>query len=297
MEHELEGCALKLQRALFHIQALNEAIKGFRQSETHGLIREDDPKTGEGVWYLDVPDHPPVTWSPVVGDILHNLHSTLDHLTWRLAVRANYGHEPDSSTRATFPIFKQRSRFWKKGKRSGKQGWGAATGATALLTLPGDARRLVLAVQPYKNGNRAESHPLWHLHTLSNEDKHKTLHVVQAAIVDYDLEIVKLEDVRIDHFTPRPGSIQGRTEIGRVGVTQIGPNPKCHLKPKFALAEAFAEGTPLVAGQYVGEVLGDIFEYIQNEVFVRRFAPYFGIPQWAPWWAQFLLDHEDEYPL
>jgi hypothetical protein len=242
----------------------------------------------------DIPEPPPDTWSPLIGDVLHNLHSTLDHLAWQLASRRRYGVPPAPDTRATFPIFNNRARFWKRNQR--RTDWSAASGATALRRFPGDSRQLVLAVQPYEDGNRAEMHPLWLLHVLSNEDKHKTLHVVQAALVDHDFEILELEDVRIDHFTPKPGPIRGRTEIGRVGTTIIGPNPKCRLQLKFGIAEAFAEGPPAIKDRYVGNVFTEIFQYIHIDVFARRFGPYFGVADWPLWLRDFTRSRQDEYP-
>src|SRR5579862_8621276 len=138
MPHPLEGCALKLWRAGFHVETLNAAIERFRQAETYSLTNEDDPKTDERVWYLKVGEQPPETWAPVIGDLLHNLHSALDHLAWQLAVRRNYGHDLPPGTRATFPIFKNKGRFWKR-NRMGTD-WTAASGAAALRRFPGDSR-------------------------------------------------------------------------------------------------------------------------------------------------------------
>src|ERR1700683_428548 len=115
MPHPLIGCRLKLERAVFQMKMLDEAIERFRQPETHRTFRYFDPKTEETVWMAFCTD-PPVSWSPLMGDILHNLHSTLDHLAWQLAIRRNYGHDLPPETRAMFPIFDKRGRFWKKGR-------------------------------------------------------------------------------------------------------------------------------------------------------------------------------------
>ncbi len=281
MPHALGGCRLKLERAVAHIETLNEAIQRFRETQTYELIRDVDVATGEDVWWVDgVVDDPPETWSPLIGDILHNLHSALDHLAWQLAIRKNYGYELARESRATFPIFKNKSRFWRK-RPDGR--WTGLSGATSLLRFPADSRKLVLAVQPYRDGNRAPHHPLWALHQLSNEDKHKTLHVVRSATVDSALQVDELEDVRIERFTPIQGRVRGKTEIGRMKLVETGTNPKANLKPTFAIAEAFGNGTPVVEGRHVGEVVDEMTKAVINDVFRLRFAPYFMVDDWEDW--------------
>ncbi len=280
MSHALDGCRLKLERAVAHIESLNEAIQRLRQAPPNKPVCELDPQTGEYVWWVEGTDDPPARWSPVIGDILHNLHSALNHLAWQLAIRKNYGHQLPAESRATFPIFKNRARFWRK-RKDGV--WTGLSGATSLLRFPGDARQLVLAVQPYKDGQRSPDHPLWILHALSNEDKHKAIHVVRSAIVDSRLRIDELEDARIEHFTPIQGHVRGRTEIGRMKLVETGPNPNVQLQPAFALAEAFGDGVPVVAGRYIGEVLDEIAKYVISTVFRIYFAPYFEVDDWDEW--------------
>jgi hypothetical protein len=60
-----------------------------------------------------------------------------------------------------------------------------------------------------------------------------------------------------------------------VYITPTGPSPKCHLQPGFAIAE-----------------------YVINEVFTRRFGPYFGLPDSSPWKQLLHGGHsEGKYPL
>jgi hypothetical protein len=279
--HALGGCRLKLERAVLHVETLNKAIQRFREPTTHELVRDFDPETEETVWWVEgINDDPPAAWSPLVGDILHNFHSALDHLAWQLALRRNYGHALPAEYRAMFPIFKNKTKFWRK-RPDGR--WTGLSGANSLLRFPGDARKLVLAVQPYKNGQRSPEHPLWVLHALSNEDKHKTLHVVQSAMVDSALQIDELDDARIEHFMPIQGRIRGRTEIGRLKIEDTGPNVKVKLQPAFAVGEAFGDEVPFVAGRYIGEVVNEIAKYVIDTVFRAYFAPYFGVDDWDDW--------------
>lgn len=281
MAHALYGCRLKMERAIRHVEVLNLAIDEFREATAYELVQNFDPETGEYIWWIEgVTDDPPIKWAPLIGDILHNFHSALDHVAWQLALRKNYGHDLPADTRVTFPIFKNRGRFWRK-RADGR--WTGLSGANALLRFPGDAREHVLAVQPYRDGTASPEHPLWLLHALSNEDKHKTLHVVRSAIVDAGLQIKEFQDLRVERFTPIQGRIRGRTEIGRLLLAETGPNPKGEFQPTFAFGEAFGDGVQPFAGRYVGTVLEEITEYMINTVFRLHFGPYFEVDDWSEW--------------
>lgn len=52
----------------------------------------------------------------------------------------------------------------------------------------------------------------------------------------------------------------------------------------------------MVENRYIGDVLGDIGNYISLEVFARRFGPYFGIADWTAWFKSFVGRRKDEYP-
>jgi hypothetical protein len=75
----LIGCRWKLQQAWRHLQAIDADIAAFLER-------------GE--------DEPPIYLGVVVGDFLHNLRCTLDHLVWQLVLLN--GAEP--SYRNYFPI-------------------------------------------------------------------------------------------------------------------------------------------------------------------------------------------------
>ena len=274
--HRLAGATLKLQRAHFHHETLHAAIQRARKSYPNaplGLIQELDAQERQMSFVVKF-DPPPTRWAPLIGDILHNLRSALDHLMWELARLRNFGHEPPEWTRATFPIFPNRGRFWRKG-RDGR--WTSASGASALQRVPGDARRLILEVQPYKDGGRAKEHPLWLLHRLANADKHKTLHHVTQALVTGGYDVIEQRNVRLGDFEAASGILRpGPRVIGTLGFTQLAPDAHLHVQPQFGFAETFVEGGP-AAGKPISETVVQILEYVVNEVFSERFWPYFGV--------------------
>jgi hypothetical protein len=98
--HPLYGCLLKMRRADEHFNTLQEYIRGFLDSGPYKIIHE--PKWNQYIVRVKVHKWPPHEWSPVIGDIVHNTRSTLDHLAWQLVKRN--GKEPKPGT-TQFPIF------------------------------------------------------------------------------------------------------------------------------------------------------------------------------------------------
>ncbi len=272
--HPLVGATLKLQRANANLDALKAEIGRVRKRYPHRAIRYLDAKAGLAVFAVDV-DPPPAIWAPLIGDVLHNIHSSLDHLMWELVRHGNYGFDPPPGTRASFPIFPNRTKFWAKGKGKGSLSWTSRSGATALLQVPADARRLILEVQPYKDRHR--EHPLWHLYSLSNADKHQTLHYAQHAVVGAELKVVSLDSVEIRSFEPRSGPIVPGVKqiIGVLRFEIVGENSKMNVKPRFTFKEAFAEGGP-AENLSIIDALNEIMDFVVTGVFAERFWPYFG---------------------
>jgi hypothetical protein len=108
-------------------------------------------------------------WRILVGEILYNLRSALDHLAWLLVQLA--GKQPGDRT--TFPV--KFSPFDKRGRLVGAQ----------LDPKIDDDRimELVEECQPYRGSvpgslTPPDRDPLWELHRLNIIDKHRTLLVV-----------------------------------------------------------------------------------------------------------------------
>jgi hypothetical protein len=273
VEHPLAGATLKLQRANANLNALKMSIDRSRKRYPSEAIAYINRDAGFCIFAVEL-DPPPSHWAPLIGDVLHNIHSSLDHLIWELIRRRNYGFAPAPETRASFPIFPNRSKFWAKSKK-GKHRWTSRSGAATLLQVPGDARRLILEVQPYNDRHR--DHPLWHLYWLSNADKHQTLHYVHHAVVGAKLTVVSSRDIAIQSFEPHSGPIVAgrRHPIGVMHFRVVGEDPKFRVKPKFTFREAFAEGVP-TADLSLIDALNEIMDFVVTEVFSGRFWPYFG---------------------
>ena len=89
-----------------------------------------------------------------IGEIVHNLRSSLDHVVYHLVVQ-NTRRAP-TTRKNQFPIFQYGAGFNDRGVRN------------MLHDVAGQAIELVKSEQPF-----AKQSPLWHLKESSDIDKHR----------------------------------------------------------------------------------------------------------------------------
>src|SRR5258708_5279852 len=94
---------------------------------------ETNSRTGKKQWCVRIIRQPDPTLSLIVGDCIHNLRSSLDHLIFAL----NQGRKKRKSA---FPICSHPDQFTCKGK-------------PAISGLPLECRKVVESLQPYQTQN------------------------------------------------------------------------------------------------------------------------------------------------
>jgi hypothetical protein len=158
----------KIERARVHQADLSSRLAEILGDDKQRFILDDesDPDTGRyPVRLFGVPANVPA-WRTIIGDCLFNLRSALDHLAWQLVILD--GHKPNRDT--SFPIRR-------------------TPNAAKPLLIPEVGRQDILdpveAVQPYADTGKppdpAVLKPLWALHRLNINDKHRLLVVVVYA--------------------------------------------------------------------------------------------------------------------
>jgi hypothetical protein len=159
-EDRLRGPRLKIERAKEHIRELESEIREFLGSDPYAVVKHDEGAGGDLVYSLRAVKQPPQRWALIIGDAVHNLRSSLDHLACALVMK-NGGAV---SSETMFPI--------------------AATGKQFKAMLPArvkgasvNACKLIEGLKPYQGGNDA----LWRLHRLDIADKHRLLFAVGSA--------------------------------------------------------------------------------------------------------------------
>ena len=98
-------------------------------------------------------------YSVAVGEIAHNLRSSLDHLVWQIVI-AN-GGIPDHKN--AFPIALKENDY-------------RAPSKPKLRRLTDDQRQTIEGLQPFRDDVNIGPH-LWMLHVICNIDKHRHLNV------------------------------------------------------------------------------------------------------------------------
>lgn len=158
-DEEALGPRLKVERAKEHINDLVTEIKAFVGRDPYEVRKDVEPDTGHHVYRIHIREQLPPRWGVIVGDVVHNLRSSLDLLACGL-VRANGG----TVTRQTgFPISDGAKEF--------------VAGLAKVKGVRKEALDLIKEAKPYKGGNDA----LWYLHRLNIADKHRLLIPVTTA--------------------------------------------------------------------------------------------------------------------
>ena len=164
---------MKLSRADEHLKALNEEVVEFLKTHPYEVVTQQDAPGGNIRAQVVYRHAPPAILLMLIGDVLYNLRSALDHLAWSLA-----GTKADARTE--FPIFLHRSQFCAVDRRgTPKQG----SGLLKMHDMPASAQAVIESLQPYNAAHGLpECAPLWLLQASCIEDKHRTLNLVAAGM-------------------------------------------------------------------------------------------------------------------
>lgn len=266
-EASLDGPIAKLDRAKTHFQALNKSIGAFKRSKTHDfVVAQFDPNTGEKVINLRIlkePKNP--EWGLLLGDMVHNLRSALDHLVWQLALLN--GKKPRRQNQ--FPIIGTKNEYWEVPANRSE-----SVRDRMLAGVSEDHRAFIDMVQPFIAGDsRPEDRTtaLALLSGISNADKHRVIH---AGFVLTEEPSLDLFDITTGH----PGGIAldlkvnwGELEDG-AEIMSFRPDPPgahVNVDAKIPMYIAFRHGGRDLR---VAE-LKILFKWIDS--YVRGFEPLF----------------------
>jgi len=165
--HSVDRINGKLRRAEEHVGALKRMSRDYMHEEINRVrakVRHEG-ENGVGVHFVVPPyrPQPVIDMAVVVGDVIHNLRSGLDHLAWEL-VRSVEG-VPTKYT--YFPILETGPTPDRHGRRPPPHIAGGVDPA---------ALEIIESVQPYiRRPANPKADVLAGLHRLSLEDKHHGL--------------------------------------------------------------------------------------------------------------------------
>jgi hypothetical protein len=150
----------RLQRAEEHFEAIKAQLLAYYDSDPCEISGEFDPNAEHPIITRIKVAPLPMRINTLVGEFLHDLRSSLDHLAWQLV--EHNGGAPTENT--SFPVL-------KIGPTPNKQG--VQPPPTVVGGVSEDAMAIIEDAQPYKWGEHYATHPLWVLHQLWNIDKHR----------------------------------------------------------------------------------------------------------------------------
>jgi hypothetical protein len=244
------GGGVKIERAKEHFSALEADVTAFIAGDPFYVSSEIDEQEQLLIRRVRVLEKPPARWGAVVGDIFHNLRSSLDIL-WRNVWYPDGGGETDRTL--TFPIHDSLHELKERYPK-----------------LPQNKRRKAAVelvfnqVKSYKGGND----PLWLLHKANAADKHRLLipayaQVSSTFVTSQVFHKLSPEPMALDHLVGRPIPMQESkiifpvedgTEIHNIDLT----DPALYAPGQAEVAIVFGEGEEIKGLPIDGLVLAMI---------------------------------------
>jgi hypothetical protein len=243
-----KGVDIKFARARGLVDELAQEVERFLAAGPYRLEQQEE-SSGDLVIRVRVLAEPPVEWSVIIGDAVHNARSALDYLAYAL-VEQNAG---TADERTYFPIGDKRVGYGDK-LRSGLRG------------ASKESRDAVRALQPWRGGDDQ----LWRLHRLDIIDKHRLLVPVGAAHRGVALGMTfagfgdggPIEMPTVEIFPKdRQYPLQDGAEVFRImKAARDVPDSGFETNPAGTFEVAFGDGV-IVQGEPLVPVLREMVEH------------------------------------
>jgi hypothetical protein len=177
---------LKLDRAEKHLKEFEDDIAKYALRHPYRLEPIPKPKKYEDFWWyrLRVTEQPDPATAVILGDVIHNMRSSLDHLRTGLVppIRRNHLHY--------FPT--EAEDIWAKNEAGDYIVADDERRCRYLSAVKGmneRAKAIIEGAQPYHAGAKAKAHPFALLNSLDNADKHRRLTVLTTGVADITMTV------------------------------------------------------------------------------------------------------------
>jgi hypothetical protein len=247
MAAPLSGAREKVSRALEQFNSLEAEVGPWIAGQPHQFRVDFKAETQR--WTNSVEnfgEEPPLRFAVIIGEIVHDLRSALDHLIWQLVAANPNGKGP--SSRNQFPIYTDKAPVKRKHWATRKDRWNAM-----VCDVAPAERGTIKALQPYRRAHRVLYCSLAVLRDLSDTDKHNLLIATTAGMVP------DLNSPPIVSFDPLPMGARfvdvvynapdnmvwplppGRTELLSFRIDPPTVYPKVRVNRRLPLTVAFGE--------------------------------------------------------
>lgn len=249
---------IKIDRALEHIEVLDRSIEAWLRKDPYSIREEREPYDPDPALVrvslcLRLSEPFRVEWSAYIGDAVHCLRSSLDHMAFTLNAKgyakANNGAAlpPRDAKLSEFPIF---------GNADAQKG--ASAFANAIKTkLPYASQAAIDAIgamQPYQYGPRFTQSLLWMVHDLDIIDKHRQIVLASTAPTNIHIDKLVIAGPQRERSIARTGPMKDGDELA---YWVIAPETQYHHNMDVTFHVAFGNGTT-IPGWPVQKTLRDM---------------------------------------
>lgn len=270
-DESLRGVEAKLERAKEHLESLEAQIAVFLRGQPYSLVENLDRKTCTYTVKARIKRQPPLRIATTAGDCIHNLRSALDHMIVGLCIDAGTWPEDDEDGngkrkrpfRPRFPICDTED-FWNNVHKGNLKG------------LSDAAIAQVRAFQPYNGymGGSPQSHPLWHLETWWNRDKHNLLVPAFGYIEDFTklrYLTTGVGEIVAEELLPPEETVDDDTNLLKVTYAFCEPHSKVEMCGNVTFDIALQNTPPLDV------YLTEMYHYVKGIVWAK-IKPFFTTP-------------------
>ncbi len=239
-----DSARAKIERARKQTDALHAVFEGFYESKSYSIRQELDPHAGEKRLVFHA-DPLPLEWSVIIGEIVHDLRSALDHSIYELTCIQD-GHP---LVRTEFPVFEDEMKYFALEKR------GNPTPTSGLFKIRGikdEKRRAVIkGLQPFefRKTHPPDQLPIIALvHELNIVDKHRTLHLCRMSTTQLQTRV--LRDIHPISMAVVIQRLEDGTEVARW--KPVGNfNDEVDMESEVSFEIAFGDSVHILDGKGV----------------------------------------------
>lgn len=249
---------IKFHRAHEHLEELGTRIEEWKKGAGATVFGEADPEDLRfQIFSFQNEPIPAETLSPVIGDVVHNLRASLDHLCFELATAYTGPLSKKQLDKARFPIHRTEGEF-------------RAATAEMLRLVGSEAGAIIQRLQPYYT--RPDKGPewdlLWQLEALVLADRREALRVVNSVVGRWSLEAIVPMDFDPAGTWFRTGvPPKRRAPIARLPLLPEGTEDEVMRKITVSLDVALADPPSPPMADPIYEILVDMGQYLQTRVF------------------------------
>jgi len=157
-----------------YFYTLQKEVAKVIEGKTEDVRAGVDPETGREFIQFQGAKDLGLHLGLIVGDVVHNLRTALDHLVHQLAVLN--GTPPfDVNRSRQFPVSVKEAAYLRKSR-------GRTYRDRCLIGVKEEHRKRIDAVQPYHYGEKASRNSLALLSEVDNADKHRVINTTVAGL-------------------------------------------------------------------------------------------------------------------